>query len=192
MFSRIMDSAVDAHFKKDQSGRLVFIPLTLKGKCYFVDSKSDEEKIRAFVKLFRSSVTLISWLAFPSVFIPAVILDDFAGLAPRGHRMAVALGIPLFFWLILGALAALLWVLYKKTVPGVTASLSEVGSDAKGQLREISSRPRRVAMVTLFACLGLLILMIFGIVGWHHAHNKCVCPAEVPSASTGSSTSPIR
>jgi hypothetical protein len=33
-FSRM----VEAHFTKDQDGRLVFIPLFLKGKCYFVDS----------------------------------------------------------------------------------------------------------------------------------------------------------
>src|SRR4029077_20135520 len=105
MFSRIMDRAVDSQFRKDQNGRLVFIPFTLKGKCYFVDSKSDEEKLRGFVKLFRSTLTLISWLSFPSVYVPVVILEDFGGLSPRGHRLAIVLGITLFFWLILGALA---------------------------------------------------------------------------------------
>ena len=42
-FSRMMDDAVDTHFMKDRSGRSVFIPFGLKRKCYFVDSKSDEE-----------------------------------------------------------------------------------------------------------------------------------------------------
>jgi len=191
MFSRIMDRAVDSQFRKDRNGRLVFIPFTLKGKCYFVDSKSDEEKLRGFVKLFRSLLTLISWLSFPSIYIPGVILEDFAGLTPRGHRLAIALGVPLFFWAILGALALMLWFVYKNTVPSVTASLSEAGPDVKSQLREISRRPGRVALGVSLACLGLLILMMVGILGWHHSRNKSVCPAKVTSASSGRSISPI-
>ena len=192
MFSGIMDRAVDSQFRKDQNGRLVFIPFTLKGKCYFVDSKSDEEKLRGFVKLFRSTLTLISWLSFPSVYVPAVILEDFAGLSPRGHRLAIALGIILFFWLILCALAGMLWIVYKKTVPTVTASLSEAGPDVKSQLREISHRPGRVALGVAIACLGLLILMMVGILGWHHSRNNSTCPVKVTSASSGRSISPIR
>jgi len=192
MFSRVFDRAVDCQFKKDQSGRLVFIPFTLKGKCYFVDSKSDEEKLRGFVKLFRSTLTLISWLSFPSVYVPAVILEDFGGLSPRGHRLAIVLGTTLFFWLILGTLAGMLWIVYKKTVPSVTASLSEAGPDVKSQLRGISRRPGRVALGVAVACLGLLILRMVGILGWHHSRNKSVCPVKVTSASSGSSISPIR
>jgi len=36
-------------------------------------------------------------------------VDDYAGLSPQGHRLAIALGIPLFFWLMLGALEGMLW-----------------------------------------------------------------------------------
>ena len=84
-FSRMMDYAVETHFMKDRSERLVFVPFGPKHKCYFVDSKSDEEKIRAFVRMFRSLNQLIGFLGFPSVFIPGLILEDFAGLTPRGH-----------------------------------------------------------------------------------------------------------
>jgi hypothetical protein len=171
MFSRLMDRAVESHFRKDlQTGRLVFIPFSLKKKCYFVDSQSDEQKIRAFAKMYRSAFTLISWLSFPSMYVPAVILEDYAGLTPRGHRLAIALGVPLFFWLILVALQWMLWSVYKKTVPSLTASLSEVGPEVKGQLIEASRRPQRVAMGVLLACLGLLILIMVGILGWHHPH----------------------
>src|SRR5258708_27849962 len=124
LFSRMMDTAVEVYFRKDQSGRLVFIPFSLKRKCYFVDSKSDEEKIRALVKMYRSAIQLISWLAFPSVFVPAFILEDYGGLTPRGHRLAITFGIPLFFWLVGGALAWMLWGLYKQAVPSLTCSLS--------------------------------------------------------------------
>ena len=191
MFFKLMDRAVDSQFRKDQSGRLVFIPFTLKGKCYFVDSKSDEEKLRGFVKLFRSAITLISWLTFPSIYVPGLFLDDFAGLTPRSHRLAIALGIPMFFWLILVGLAVMLWLVYKKTVPSVTASLSEVGPEVKSQLRETHRRPGRVAMGVALACLGLLILMIAGILSWQHTRNKSVSPAKVTSASSGSLIAPI-
>jgi hypothetical protein len=169
MFSRLMDAAVESHFKKDLSGRLIFIPFSLKGTCYFVDSKADEEKIRGFVKMFRSPINLISWLSFPSVYVPAVILEDYAGLTPRAHRLAIALGVPLFFWLVLGALVWMLWGVYKKTVPSMTSSLSEAGAEAKGQVRESTRRPQRLAMGIALACLGLLILIFAAILVWHHS-----------------------
>src|SRR5580700_4227817 len=112
-FSRMMDYAVEAHFRKDRNGRLVFIPFSLKKKCYFVDSKSDEEKIRAFVKMYRSATQLITFLIYPSALVPGLILEDYAGLTPRGHRFAIAFGIPLFFSLVLGALVWMLWRSYK-------------------------------------------------------------------------------
>jgi hypothetical protein len=156
MFSKLMESAIESHFKKDQSGRLVFIPFSLKGKCYFVDSKSDEEKTRAFVKMFRSAMQLISWLTFPSLLVPGLILENVAGLTPRAHRLKIALGIPLFFWMVLAALAFMLWGLYRQAVPRFTASLSEVAPEVKEQLREIS-RPRQVALAVFVACAGSLM-----------------------------------
>jgi hypothetical protein len=170
LFSRLMDDAVESHFRKSPSGRLVFIPFRLKGKCYFVDSKSDEEKIRAVAKMYRSALTLISWLTFPSTYVPAVILEDYAGLTPRGHRLAIALGIPLFFSLVLATLQWMLWRVYKKTVPSVTASLSEAGPDVKGQLSQVSRRPGRLALGVLLACAGLLVLILFGV--WALAAKK--------------------
>jgi hypothetical protein len=160
-FSKMMDYAVDAHFRKDRSGRVVFIPFSLKRKCYFVDSKSDEEKIRALVKMYRSAIQLISWLAFPSTFVPAFILEDYGGLTPRGHRFAIAFGIPLFFWLVLGALAWMLWGLYKGAIPSLTSSLSEAGPDVMGQLSEISPRPRRLVLLVVTAFLLLIVLALF-------------------------------
>jgi hypothetical protein len=168
MFSRLMDRAIESNFRKDPSERLVFIPFSLKEKCYFVDSKSDEEKLRGFVKIFRSAITLISWLSFPIMFFPGLILEDIAGLSPRGHRLAIAIGIPSFFWLALGVLAWMLWTIYKNTVPSVTFSMTEVGPDVKGQLTELYRRPHQVALSAALACAGVLILMIGAILGWQY------------------------
>jgi hypothetical protein len=155
IFSRMMDYAIEAHFRKDQSGRLVFIPFSRKGKGYFVESTADEMKIRAFVKIFRSAMQLISWLSFPSIFVPAIILDDYAGLSPRGHRLAIALGVPLFFWLVLSALAWMIWSSYKGAMPTLTSSLREVGPDVMGQLRANPDRRRRLRL--LVAAILLLV-----------------------------------
>jgi hypothetical protein len=168
LFSRAMDYHIQGQFKKDPSGRLVFFPFTSKGKAYFVDSKSDEEKIRSFVKMFRSAIALISLLTYPSLFVPAFILEDYAGLSPKLHRLTIALGIPLFFWLVLCALAWMLWRIYKAAVPGLTASLSEVGPDLKRQLSE-ASPSRFLALLCLFA--GIVLLGAAILWAWHYSHR---------------------
>jgi hypothetical protein len=170
-FSRMMDYAVDSHFMKDRSGRLVFVPFSLKRKCYFVDSKSDEEKIRPFVRMYRSASQLISLLASPILMIPALVLDDYAGLAPRSHRLAIAFGIPMFFWLVLIGLLLMLWGLYKGGIPSLTSSLIEVEPGLKGQLSGISQQPRRLPLLVIAACLFLLAGAIFALVAVPHFHR---------------------
>ena len=165
----LMTRVADAHFRKDSNGRLVFIPFTRRGKCYFVDSKADEEKVRAFVNMYRIPNTLISLLICPMVTIPALFLEDYGGLTPRAHRLRVALGVSGFFWLSFVALSLMLWFVYKATVPGLTASLTEVAPEIKAQLSAISpeQRGRRVALVCLLAGLILLGLALVALTGHH-------------------------
>jgi hypothetical protein len=158
----------EAHFRKDRNARLVFIPFSLKKKCYFVDSKSDEEKIRAFVKMYRSATQLIAFLIYPSALVPGLILEDYAGLTPRGHRFAIAFGIPLFFSLVLGALVWMLWRLYKGAIPGLTSSLTEIGSGVTGQLSAISQPPWRLPLLFVTAFLLLIVLALFAFLASHH------------------------
>jgi hypothetical protein len=165
----LMNRLADVHFRKEPSGRLVFIPFTRRGKCYFVDSKADEEKVRAFVSMYRIPNTLISVLMTPMVMVPGLILEDYGGLTPRAHRLTIALAVSGFFWLSLVALALMLWVVYKAAVPGLTASLSEVAPEIKAQLRAISSEQRglrRVLLVCLLAGLILLGLALVALTGY--------------------------
>ena len=162
----LMNRLVDVQFKKDPSGRLVFVPFTLRGKCYFVDSKADEEKVRAFVKMYRIPNTLISFLITPMVMVPGLILEDYGRLTPRAHRLTMALGISGFFWLSFVALGLMLWVVYRATVRGLTASLTEVGPEIKAQLSAISPQQRglrRIALVCLLAGLILLGLALIAL-----------------------------
>ena len=166
----LMNRLADVHFRKEPSGRLVFIPFTRRGKCYFVDSKADEEKVRAFVNMYRIPNTLISFLISPMVVVPGLILEDYGGLTPRAHRLTIALAVSGFFWLSLVALALMLWFVYKAAVPGLTASLSEVAPEIKAQLRAISSEQRGLrpgALVCLLAGLILLGLALVALTGHH-------------------------
>ena len=164
----LMNRLADAHFRKGPNGRLVFIPFTPRGKCYFVDSKADEEKVRAFVNMYRIPNTLISFLITPMVVAPGLILEDYGRLTPRAHRLTIALGISGFFWLSFVALVLMLWVVYRATVPGLTASLNEVAPEIKAQLSSISPQQRRrrsVALVCLLAGLILLGLALVALTG---------------------------
>jgi len=164
----LMKRLADVHFRRDLSGRLVFIPFTPKGKCYFVDSKADEEKIRAFVSMYRIPSTLITLFITPTVMVPGLILEDYGGLTPRAHRLTMAFGVAGFFWLSFMALSVMLWVVYRSQVPGLTASLSEVAPEMKTQLSVISPEQRgrqRVALVCLLAGVILLGLALVALTG---------------------------
>jgi hypothetical protein len=176
LFSKLMDRAVEPHFRKDPSGRLVFIPFSLSGKCYFIDSKSDEEKTRAFVKMYRSAFTLTSLIGNPVITGVALFFDDFAGLTPRSHRLAIALGIPLFFWLVLGGLMLMLWLLYKQAVPSFTATLSDAGPDVKLQLTALAPGRRRVILAFCGALVLLLGVALLLVTIQHRPRRPC--PAQ--------------
>jgi len=175
-FTRAMDRHVDRQFQKDPSGRLVFLP---SGKAYFVDSKSDEEKIRAFVKMYRSAGALISWLVYLSFYAWIGSFDTGA------HRWTTEVGISSLFSLLFLLSLWMLWSLYKKTVPAFTSSLSEVGPDLKGQLSEISPPSRRLrglALVSLFAGIVLLGIGLI-LVTRQSSRGKPPCPPKSASTS---------
>jgi hypothetical protein len=185
LFSRLIDGHVERQFGKDPNGRLVFFPSGPKGKCYFVDSKSDEEKIRAFVKMYRSASALISLLTSPSIVVAVMLLEDYGGLTPRAHRLAIAFGIAGFFWLVLILVAVILWAAYRANVPGLISSLSEVGPDIRDQIRPASppSRlQRRVAIVILFACILLMAGLVVAVSTSHRVQHSvgAACPPPAP------------
>jgi hypothetical protein len=176
-FTKAMDHHVERQFRKDPSGRLVFLPFGRTGKAYFVDSKSDEEKIRSFVKMYRSVAALISLLTFPSVYVPGLILNSYAGAILLRSKLEILVGISLFFMLVLIALQWMLWGVYKQTVPGLTASLSEVRPDLKGQLSEASPPSRLLRRLTLLCLVAGFVLLGVGALGaWHYSHRLNGCP----------------
>jgi hypothetical protein len=110
--------------------------------------------------MFRSAITVIPLVTYPIIAAPGLILEDFAGLSPRGHRLAIALGIPLFLWLVLSGFMWMLWNLYKGAIPSLTSSLSEVGPDVMRELRETTQRSRRLPLLVVIAGLLLIVLAL--------------------------------
>jgi hypothetical protein len=138
-----------------------------KGKAYFVDSKWDEGKIRSFLKMYRSASALFSSLGFLSVLVPVWTRLISAGASPLGDKFPTFVGSSAALLLILGVSAWMLWGVYKETVPSLIASLSEVGPDLKGQLDEISQRPRPLAALLFLAAVVLLGLGVLFAVSSH-------------------------
>jgi hypothetical protein len=162
LFSRMMDYVVEQHFRKHPSGRLVFLPLVRRGQGYFVDSPADEEKIRAFVKMYRSAATLLTVLGTMGIYAWGWNPIFHVGANPLRNRLVALAESSLANMLVFVAGAWLLRGLYKRTIPIFTSLLGEVGPDAVGQLSRISQRPRRIALVCLFAGM---VLAAFGILG---------------------------
>ena len=180
-FTKAMDRQVDAQFQKDPSGRLVFLPSGRKGKAYFVDSKSNEEKIRAFVKMYSGAGALIYWVQ------NLCFLAWIESFTTGAHRWTTEVGIASFFVLVLLLAVWVLWSLYKQTVPSFTSSLSEVGPDLRDQLTDVSPPPQRLrvlALASLFAAVVILGLAI--VLATRRSAPKLPCPPKLSSTTSGS------
>lgn len=155
LFSRVMDSVVEQHFRKDGSGRSVFLLLVRRGQGYFVDSPADEGKIRAFVKMYRSAAMLLILVGTLGFYAWGWNPMFHAGGNPLKNRLTALIGSSLVFMVIYVGSALLLWGIYKRTVGTLTSSLSEVAPGGVSQPSSGSPRPRRVVLACLFAGLVL-------------------------------------
>jgi hypothetical protein len=177
LFSRMMDWAVEQHFRKDASGRSVFLPLVCRGQGYFVDSKADEEKIRAFVKMYRSAAMLLVVVGTMGIYAWGWNPMFHAGANPLKNRLMALGGSSLVYLVIYLGAAWLLWGTYKGTVATLTSSLSEVGPGGIGQLSRVSQGTRRIALVCLFAGLVLVAVGVLAATRYKPALPRTEQPA---------------
>ena len=175
-FSRLIDFGVDSQLRKDASGQLVFLPFGPRKKAYFVDSKSDEEKIRAFVKMYRSASTLISWM-WIGIYSFGWTAYVGASAVPLRTRVTDLVVSGLVYMLLPIAFLLILWGVYKQTIPNLTSSLREAGADVAGQLTDAGSGRRRVILVCLGACVILMGLLLVAV--QHRLHKPCPAQGRV-------------
>jgi hypothetical protein len=182
-FAKAIDYQVERQFRKDPAGRLVFFPFGVKKQGYFVDSKADEEKIKAYVRKYRRTAVLTSMLVSPSIYIPGLFLDVYGGTGSVRHKVTTLLELATFLILLFLASSWAQWAFYKQAMRGFATSLSEIGPEVRSQLREISEQPRtqRLVLVCLAACLILIGAALVGATSY--SRGKAVCPPKVVSSS---------
>jgi len=168
-FARLVDYAVGFHFRTDSGGRVVFLPLISKGQGYFVDSKVDEEKLRALVGMYRGANLILTLLCYLAMLAPTSLgYNLYAGAIPMHAKLMTAAGTGLFWMLCFGASAWMLWGLYKRAVAKFTYVSKEVGP---GDVAKLSKSPQRARTALLFVFAGCIVVGIALFVAVQYTHR---------------------
>ncbi|SPE44171.1 membrane hypothetical protein [Candidatus Sulfotelmatobacter sp. SbA7] len=179
-FAKTIDYQVECQFRKDPAGRLFFFPFGVKKQGYFVDSKTDEEKIKAYLRKYRGTAVLISLLVSPSIYIPALLLDLYGGAGSVRHSVTIVIELSVGVMLFFLTLSWARWVSYKQAMRSFTTTLSEIGPESRLGLSEVSDRPRVRRLV--LAGLACLILGAAALIGaTRYSRSKVVCPPTAAS-----------
>jgi hypothetical protein len=157
-FARLVDYTVGFHFRTDSSGRGVFLPLISKGQGYFVESNTDEEKLRALVGMYRGANLILTVLCYLAMMAPTSLgYNLYAGAIPLRTKLMTAAGTGLFWLLCFGASAWMLWSLYKRAVAKFTYGLKELGP---GDIARLSKPPQRARTAALLVFAGCILVGI--------------------------------
>ena len=163
MLSAWIGQLVDAHCRKDLSGRLVFLPYGRHRAGYYLDSASDKQKVRALVAIYVTAIMLFQLLGSTSslVITLGASSDHRGSLAGRLEFGLIIYIISAFAFQWLPML--LLWRLYRSLLPEVCSSLQEVRPESMDNLQTIPNPMRRRGLIVAF-CGLLLMLVIFFLV----------------------------
>jgi len=146
-FARLLDFAVAAQFRKEPSGRTVLLPLITKREAYFVDSPSDEEKLRALVRMYRGTNMLLgllwSLLNYLAVLAPGSISSYHGGMLPLRAKLTAVAWVASISLVCYGTAAWGVWSLYKKAIQSFTHALPQARAEDIRQLSAVSRGPSR-------------------------------------------------
>jgi hypothetical protein len=168
-FSRFIDLAVNSQFKKDSTGRSVFLPMVSKKNGYFVDSKPDEDKIRSFVKMYRSAMLLVALLGYVTIYAVPTLLNAFARPSPLKSRLVIVALVSSVAALLFLSAVCILWSAYKDGIRSVTSSLSEAGPDVISRLIETNRSTKSLAF--MFLAAGAILCGVALLGGWYYFHR---------------------
>jgi hypothetical protein len=181
LFSKLIDCGVECQLRKGPNGDLVFLPFGSRKRAYFVDSQSDADKIKAFVKMYRGAGLLISWMYIGGMSIFGHYLTFYpgAGAIPLRTRMLSSAWPVSAYMLLMFIFVWILWGLYRQAIPALTSSLREAEPDVNGQLAEVSAQQRRVVLVCVAAGLILMGLVFLTV------QPRCRKPHPAPGQVCG-------
>lgn len=160
----MFDRLADTQFRRDASGRVVFLPRGSRKSGYYIDDASDLQKIRAIAKLYVVAGTLFNLAGFlgsyalmstwESVyFIHLPISIEARAMRAAGVYLISALVIQLTPLLILQQV-------YRESVTVICSNLKAVKSDSLGPLSQVSPIRRRLLVVLV----GVLILLALSVI----------------------------
>lgn len=156
MFSRMLDALVQPRFRKDNGGRLVFIPKRANQGGYYV-AAGDESKIKSLIKLYMVAGALINMVGVLAAcgFTQSMLFDERAcSLRKKLEFGMMVYAVSAFFLLVLPAL--LLWKVYSGVIADVCSSLQAVGGESVAQMVQPSNQFRTRLLLVL---LGTMILL---------------------------------
>lgn len=156
MFSGWIDQAIALRFRKDASGRLVFLPFGPRKPGYYADAPSDEPKLKSLVKMYTVAAALINLmgsLGSYAITQATVVHNRSVPLAKELENALAAYSISVLVLLILPAW--LLWKTYRGLIKELCASLSPVGPESIREM-EKPSLPFRRRLIII--SVGLMIV----------------------------------
>jgi len=148
-------SLVETQFRKDQSGRVVFLP-GIGRTGYYVDDASDDKKIKSPMAVYMAARIFVELLGSLSclAFTMAIAFADPA--QPVAHKIKVALAVYLIASLPFMIFPRwLLGKLYREMISGICASLHEANS-ASIQGLQAAGRSRRIVILV---SIGLMLML---------------------------------
>jgi len=185
MFNR----ATDALFRKDASGRLIFLPRGPRKTGYYVDAASDEQKIKALVKLQLAAAMLFNVAGFLGSYTIASTWESlyFTHLPISIEARALRAGA---VYLISAAVlqftpSLILQKVYQRSLRDVCQGLQPGEPGLLGQLSRVS-QPYRQRVLMVIAATMMLVGLLFAAVasrqtGKRHAPAKTGCPPTQPT-----------
>jgi hypothetical protein len=144
-------------FRKDHTGRLVFLPFGGNKSAYYIDSPSDEQKTRPFSRMYFLSRALVQIVGNLSANLFALAVAFADPSTPLAHKIKVfvaiyLIGASLFEFLPLWLIGRL----YRKSIPEICSSMPVAGPEEISQLARITSPLRRRILLII---VGLVILI---------------------------------
>lgn len=156
VFTEVLDNLIRGRFGKDESGRLVFLPLGPRRPGYYVDA-ADEYKITALVKLYAVAGALINLVGSVAAFAlsQALLFDHRSG--PLLKKLETSIVVySICAVLLYLAPALILWNVYREVMAGLCLSLATVGPES---IRPIKCSSRLRTLLVIIA-VGFMVIAI--------------------------------
>jgi hypothetical protein len=185
----MFNQAAEALFRKDANGRLIFLPRGPRKTGYYIDAASDEQKIKALVKLQLVAVMFFNLTGFLGSYALAATWESlyFIHLHLSIEDRALRTGA---VYLISAAIIQFTPILvvqkvYQRSLRDICQNLQPADPGLLGPLSRLSEPRLKRVLVTLAVTMmltGLLFAAVARRQAWkRHPASKAICPPSQPT-----------